>query len=1392
MKLTKKVETEVTKTYDNWLHSYLNGDVKTYDFYLDKDYRFIGSTNNEEFLNKKDTTKFLAKTADQLAGKTDIRNNVRTIDSLEGIVFITDLFDAYFLIGKDWTYYGRFRFTSALSKKKAGWRFIYQHFSMPDAKAKEGETLGAEQISKENQELRDAIKRRTVELEHKNRELEIESSLEKVRAKTMAMQHSDELANVATVLFEQVKELGIPQWTCGFNIWETGDKEFTFYPGGPDGEILTSCKVPLNEHPIFRQFDESRKRGDELFVYEKKGEIQADHYRYMLSLPDVGDMLQGMLDQGLEFPSFQIDHIANFSYGNMIFITYEPFPEMHDVFKRFAKVFEQTYTRFLDLQKAEEQAREAQIETALERVRSKTMAMHNSQDVKDAVRTLFEEILKQNDDTSIRCGIGILSKSVEMELWTASFDKNNKVGIDYGSLNMNLHPLLIGLKKTWKAKKERFFYKLKGKELVSYFDALNNAKAYTFKTDIASLSNEVYHNSFVFSEGVLFAFTSKPIPEYTMQVLKRFTAVFEQTYTRFLDLQKAEAQAKEAQIEASLERVRSKTMAMHNSKDVGETVVTLFNEVLNLGIDKSIRCGIGILNGNEGMQTWSASYLPNGELGLKTGMLDMKIHPLLINLKKSWEKSWEKGKTSFTYQLIGNDVFKYYQALNNKPEHPFNADLDTLSENEFHNSFFFSEGILFAFSPNPIPEEALKVLKRFTAVFEQTYTRFLDLQKAEAQLREAQIEASLERVRAKAMAMHKSEDLVITANQLFQEFQQLEISFIRCGVLKINKNKTAEAYSYSQTKDNKAVAVFGNFNLTGHEAMEGVFEHWKLQKEYVHEMKGEAVKRYYKLLNKQIKIPELQLEKSHFGYVFYFPEGCLYCFTNEKFSEDTLRILRKFNTVMGLTYRRYFELQEAEARELAAVKESSLDRVRAEIASMQTADDLNRITPLVWKELNTLGVPFFRCGVFIVDQKMQKVHAYLSTPSGESLAALELEFDSLPLVIGVLKNWKQQKVYIEKWNKEQFIEFTQPLLEQGQINSSKKYQGGLEAPEQLVLQMVPFKQGMLYVGSEDSLTNDQIATVESLAKAFSVAYTRYEDFKELEAAKSKAENTLSELKATQTQLIQSEKMASLGELTAGIAHEIQNPLNFVNNFSEVSEEMLEELEEEIKDNSDEIVIEIMNDLKHNLNKITNHGKRASNIVKGMLDHSRTGSGISELTDINKLADEYLRLSYHGLRAKDKTFNADFKSDLDDTIPKIEIVAQDIGRVILNLINNAFYACTERSRSTSERAKAPQPSKGGAKYKPKVTVSTSLLGKSPLGDLGARVEIRVKDNGSGIPEDIKDKIFQPFFTTKPTGSGTGLGLSLAYDIITKGHGGELKVESKEGEFTKFTIVLPYKN
>ncbi|MGA9326192.1 MAG: ATP-binding protein [Salegentibacter sp.] len=274
--------------------------------------------------------------------------------------------------------------------------------------------------------------------------------------------------------------------------------------------------------------------------------------------------------------------------------------------------------------------------------------------------------------------------------------------------------------------------------------------------------------------------------------------------------------------------------------------------------------------------------------------------------------------------------------------------------------------------------------------------------------------------------------------------------------------------------------------------------------------------------------------------------------------------------------------------------------------------------------------------------------------------------------------------------------------------------------------------------------------------------------KSIEEANQALNDSIEELKATQAQLVHSEKMASLGELTAGIAHEIKNPLNFVNNFSEVSKELLDEMNQELKKGNFDLVAEIAEDVNLNLEKILHHGKRADGIVKGMLQHSRSNSGKKEAVALNNFIDEFLRLAYHGLKAKDKSFNARMESQFDPEVGEIMTAPQELGRVILNLLTNAFYAVNEKKKETEEA------------YEPTVWISTK---KNKSG-----VIIEIRDNGMGIPEDLLDKIFQPFFTTKPTGQGTGLGLSLSYDII-KSHGGELKVESEGGKGSQFIISLP---
>jgi two-component system NtrC family sensor kinase len=349
----------------------------------------------------------------------------------------------------------------------------------------------------------------------------------------------------------------------------------------------------------------------------------------------------------------------------------------------------------------------------------------------------------------------------------------------------------------------------------------------------------------------------------------------------------------------------------------------------------------------------------------------------------------------------------------------------------------------------------------------------------------------------------------------------------------------------------------------------------------------------------------------------------------------------------------------------------------------------------------------------------------------------------------------QSKLFSQQNEREiQNLSFSEKLREQELIASQRQYRSKILTYAAFVIAFIMLFTAIVL-----------FRNIQHRKKAFILLQQQKQ---ETDRQKEKVESTLLELKSTQSQLIQSEKMASLGELTAGIAHEIQNPLNFVNNFSEVNTELIDEAGQEIDKGNISEAKTILNDIKENEEKINHHGKRADAIVKGMLQHSRSSSGVKEPADINALAGEYLRLSYHGMKAKDKSFNATLKTDFEENIVKIDIIPQDIGRVLLNLYNNAFYAVSEKKKQ------------GGGSYEPTVSVSTKRI--------NAKVEIRVGDNGNGIPQKVLDKIFQPFFTTKPTGQGTGLGLSLSYDII-KAHGGKLIVETKEGEGAEFMIQLP---
>ena len=1019
------------------------------------------------------------------------------------------------------------------------------------------------------------------------------------------------------------------------------------------------------------------------------------------------------------------------------------------------------------------------VEVALEKVRSRTMAMQNSSELAETTEVLHQQLVElgiKADRTSIAFPD---ETSGAAEFWSTD---QGGTKIDYRFIGDLAEPH-HGIKTFagWKQKLKSIVIQLEGEELTAFINYYKEKVGLPFSDQIKAITKRDYTSAY-FSHGWITLNTSEPLSREKINILERFAAVFDLTYTRFLDLQKAEAQTRESQIELGLERVRARAMGMQNSDELKELISTVFAELTKLDLALT-RCLIMIYDPKTNGSTW---WMANSEAPSDSIGLFVKYHEQPPYL--AYIKAWQQRNIKWQYILEGRvkkqwDDFLFIETeLSDLPD--FIIAGMKAPGSVYLNASFNNFGNLTLASLEPLSNEQFDILLRFAKVFDLTYTRFNDLKQAEAQAKGAKIEASLERVRTQTAAMNKSSELGQTASVIFSELDKLELQTLRCGIGIFNKSHgSADIWTTTKTQDGYTLNIAGNQPMDWHPVLQGTKDAFDRQEDFFYILQGEDLDRYYRAMGStgNYKLPESTAglvhlkDTTHYYYCTFFPSGGLYFFRENPFTEEIIKVIRRFADAFSLAYKRFEDLKQSEARTLDAIKASSLDRVRAEISSMRTTADLERITPLIWNELTTLGVPFIRCGVFIMDEDDEQIHTFLSTPDGKAIAAFKLPFTTPGTSAQALAYWRKKEIFTDHWDEAAFKEWTANLVEQGLISSAEKY-APQHSPANLHLYFLPFLQGMLYVGSEVPLGTEEINLAQTLANAFSTAYSRFEDFNKLESAKQQIEKTLVDLKLTQSQLIQSEKMASLGELTAGIAHEIQNPLNFVNNFSEVSIELIEEVKSEkskIKsERNEEFENELLEDISQNLQKISHHGKRADFIVKGMLQHSRTSTGEKQPTNINALADEFLKLSYHGLRAKDKSFNAELKTNFNKNLPKINVVQQDIGRVLLNLFNNAFYAVQEKRKV--ERLKQNE------EYKPIVEVSTLVR--------DGFVVITVKDNGCGIPEGIKEKIMQPFFTTKPTGEGTGLGLSLSYDIV-KAHGGELKVKTTENEGTEFIIELP---
>lgn len=686
-----------------------------------------------------------------------------------------------------------------------------------------------------------------------------------------------------------------------------------------------------------------------------------------------------------------------------------------------------------------------------------------------------------------------------------------------------------------------------------------------------------------------------------------------------------------------------------------------------------------------------------------------------------------------------------------------------------------------------------KVKKTTAILLEETIEELEQKRKAvEIQNHELEIESSLERVRTVAMGMNKTDDILSISEVLFFELRKLKFDNIRNAIIHVYKDEEGYFIDYDYSEFLKGSV--NQIPYKGNPVIERFIKDIREKKDAFSEIiiNGEELEGWKKFRENNNEPYDSRLEglSALCYYIYSFGAGAIGISTFETISKEKQETLKRFRNVFDLAYKRYADISNAEMQAREVQIELALERVRAKTMAMQQSKELADTASILFKQIKELGFETWSCG-FCTWQKDDTVEVWMGADSGGLLPPMEIPYKREPTHADIHNSWQRgfathHKIWQGK-ELERHYEFLKTIPSVNEAISIME-SSGLTLPVKQCYYVGFFKQGYLLLITREE--NEGLKDLSSrFAKVFEQTYTRFLDLQKAEAqavraendlveikeARKKAEQALTELQSAQKQLIQSEKMASLGELTAGIAHEIQNPLNFVNNFSEVSKELIDEMKTELDNGNMEDAMDIANDIISNLEKINHHGKRADAIVKGMLQHSRKGDGKKEATDINQLCDEYVRLSFHGLRAKDKSFNAALRTEFDESIGSINIIPQDIGRVVMNLLTNAFYAVNFRGLENPG---------GLGSYEPTVLISTQKVGD--------KVKVKVTDNGNGIPPNIIDKIFQPFFTTKPTGQGTGLGLSLAYDIVTKGHGGELHVETEEGKGSTFTIILPTNN
>ncbi|MFZ1798540.1 MAG: nuclear transport factor 2 family protein, partial [Chitinophagaceae bacterium] len=1082
------------------------------------------------------------------------------------------------------------------------WLVIHWHGSKPENVQSEADTFGVESWKQKAVALEKVVKERTADLVIKNRDLEIEAALERVRSVAMAMNKAEDLLGICETLYKELQKLGFSELRNSMiNIHDDEKESFINYDFSDfAGAVIATVEYNVY-HSVQTLVKQARSSRDAFIEYIYTGKELKDWKEFRKKGGEYDDpRVEKITALYYYFYSIGIGSIGISAFSAIG-------PEGLEILKRFRNVFDLAYRRYIDITKAAAQAREAQIELALERVRARTMAMQHSDELAETSSILFQQIKELGFETW-SCGFCTWKENDLTEVW---------MGADSGGL---LPPMLIPYKEepthhdVYKAhlKKVKSYDKIwEGKALEKHYAFLKTIPSVNEAIDLLESSGlslperQCYYVGF-FKQGYLLLITKEPNDELK-ELSNRFAKVFDQTYTRFLDLQKAEAQAREAKIEAALEKVRSRSLAMQKSDELQEVVKTVFARLKSLDIDMNVASIFIFEEGKKDWEQWVASSDTDYTTHFHLPYVDTVIFRDLEAAKQSG-KDFYAATYSFEQK---NEWFKY--AFDNTEYSRIPGERKKfLLDSEFYKISFAltkNTGIQVAkYSGESFSVNDNDVLKRFSKVFEQAYIRFLDLQKAENQSRENQIQLALERARTQSMIMQHSSELDDTLRVFHEQVLQLGIASA-FSFLWLPNEAQDEHLFWAAWAENKSTGFNSkaiNYPLDRKEsATAQCLIDWKSNEPVVsYHVPPEGVVNYFAAWSELIAGVE-ELKPENFSDGLYYVEafmkyGCFGVIVKNELQDDEKKILYRFSIEFEQTYTRFLDLQKAETQAREAQIETSLEKVRSVALSLKSSADMLDIAQALYEQLLILGFTEIRNAIIDIHNAGDETFMDYDYSNEMSGTVTRMSYYDDPII-------EEQVRQIES-SSDAFFELIlegkelQDLINV-RIKNGEKEDPRLNKTGQLTYNLYSFGNGAIGISNFGLLTEEQKIVLKRFRNVFTFAYKRYTDLAQAEqlarqaqidlenliVAKKKTDDALTDLKAAQSQLIQSEKMASLGELTAGIAHEIQNPLNFVNNFSEINREIIGEMIEEIaKGNYDEVK-NIAIDIEANEEKINHHG-----------------------------------------------------------------------------------------------------------------------------------------------------------------------------------------------------------